>query len=141
MTVKHLFTQAAHGVSPEPAEQLELVMGGGAKGDQHEHRKTRALVIMSLSDINLLGLKPGDLREQVTLDLPELMSLKDGTTIKIGDVDIRIDGDCDPCVHIGELLGVQDREAFRESLLGHRGKLATVLTGGIIAIGDKTELV
>ena len=69
------------------------------------------------------------------------MSLKDGTTIKIGDVDIRIDGDCDPCVHIGELLGIQDREAFRESLVGHRGKLATVLTGGIIANGDIKEIV
>jgi|TARA_B110001454_G_scaffold193838_1_gene194968 MOSC domain-containing protein YiiM len=140
MTVKHLFTQPAHGVSPEPAEQLELVMGGGAKGDQHEHRKTRALVIMSLSDVNLLGLKPGDLREQITLDLPELMSLKDGTLIKIGGVEIRIDGDCDPCVHIGELLGIEDREAFRNNLLGHRGKLATVLNSGIIAISDKTEL-
>ena len=141
MTVKHLFTQAAHGVSPEPAQQLELVVGGGAKGDQHEHRKTRSLVIMSLFDINKLGLNPGDLREQVTLDLPELMSLKDGTTIKIGTVDIRIDGDCDPCVHIGELLGVQDREAFRQSLLGHRGKLATVLNAGIITIGDKTQII
>lgn len=140
MTVKHLFTQAAHGVSPEPAEQLELVMGGGAKGDQHEHRKTRALVLMSLFDIEQLGLNPGDLREQITLDLPELMSLEDGTTVKIGEVDIRIDGNCDPCVHIGELLGVQNREAFRESLVGHRGKLGTVLNSGTIAIGDKAEV-
>ena len=68
------------------------------------------------------------------------MSLEDGTTVKIGEVDIRIDGNCDPCVHIGELLGVQDREAFRESLVGHRGKLGTVLNSGTIAIGDKAEV-
>ena len=140
MTVKHLFTQTAHGTPPTPSVKLELVMGGGAKGDQHEHRKTRALVLVSMFDIDQIGLNPGDLREQITLDLPELMSLKDGTTIKIGVVEVRVDGDCDPCTHIGELLGVEDREAFRKSLLGHRGKLATVLNGGIVAIGDKTEI-
>jgi MOSC domain-containing protein YiiM len=91
-------------------------------------------------DIDRLGLNPGDLREQITLDLPELMSLTNGTTLKIGAVEIRINGDCDPCVHIGELLDVEDREAFRKSLLGHRGKLATVLSGGIVDIGDKTEI-
>ena len=140
MTVKHLFTQTAHGTPPKPSEKLQLVMGGGAKGDQHEHRETRALVLTSMFDIERLGLNPGDLREQITLELPELMSLKDGTTIKIGAVEVRIDGDCDPCTHIGELLGVEDREAFRKSLLGYRGKLATVLNGGIVAIGDKTEI-
>ena len=140
MTVKHLFTQTAHGTPPKPSDKLELVTGGGAKGDQHEHRKTRALVLMSMFDIDQLGLNPGDLREQITLDLPELMSLNDGTILKIGAVEIRVDGDCDPCIHIGELLGVEDREAFQKSLLGHRGKLATVLNGGIVAVGDETKI-
>ncbi len=140
MTVTHLFIQTAHGTPPKPSDKLELITGGGAKGDQHEHRKTRALVLMSMFDIDRLGLNPGDLREQITLDLPELMSLTNGTTLKIGAVEIRINGDCDPCAHIGELLDVEDREAFRKSLLGHRGKLATVLNGGIVDIGDKTEI-
>jgi MOSC domain-containing protein YiiM len=139
MTVLALFTQKQPGSKPDPQHEVVLIKGGGIQSDIHEHRKTRSVVLMSTADLNQLGLNPGDLREQITVDTENLMGLEAGTQIDINGNILEIDGDCEPCTHIGELLGVEDREAFRQTLLGHRGKLARVIhTNGSakISIGD-----
>ncbi len=51
-------------------------------------------------------------------------------------------GPCEPCTHIGEMLGLADREAFRESLVGRRGALCTVVAvDGPARVGDAVEVV
>ena len=61
--------------------------------------------------------------------------------LRIGGVTLRVNGPCEPCTHIGELLGVPDREAFRVSLLGRRGALCTVsAVTGAIRVGDPVEV-
>ena len=130
-----------HGTPIPVAEAIGRV-GGGIEGDVHAHRETRAVLVVDRSALDALGLKPGDLREEITTDgLPGVTNLPVDTELRIGAATLRVNGPCEPCTHIGELLGVPDPEAFRQSLLGRRGALCTVVTvTAPIHVGDPVEV-
>jgi MOSC domain-containing protein YiiM len=123
------------------------VPGRGLEGDLHGKTREdgkRQVLLMDTETLDALGLSPGDLRDQVTLDLPGLQRLPPGTLLRVGEVELELTGPCEPCTHIGELLGKENREVFRQSLVGRRGVLARVVavTGeGRIRVGDLIELV
>jgi MOSC domain-containing protein YiiM len=128
---------------------LEAVALPGRGLDEDLHGKTREdgkrqVLLMDTETLDALGLSPGDLRDQLTLELPGLQRLPAGTVLQVGEARLELTGPCEPCTHIGELLGKEDREAFRGSLVGRRGVLARVVavTGeGRIRVGDLAELV
>jgi MOSC domain-containing protein YiiM len=98
---------------------------------------------MHAGDVQDLGIRPGDLREQITVDLPGLMRLAPGTRLRVGPAVLEITKECVGCTHIGEHVGVQDVEAFRLSLEGRRGMLASVREvedGQPIRVGDHVEV-
>jgi MOSC domain-containing protein YiiM len=130
-----------HG-TPTPVADVIGRVGGGLEGDMHAHRTSRAVLVIDRATLDALGLAPGDLREQITtLGLPDVTNLPVDTELRIGGVTLRVRGPCEPCTHIGELLGVPDREAFRQSLLGRRGALCTVTAvSGPIRVGDGVEV-
>jgi MOSC domain-containing protein YiiM len=129
--------------APRFVEEAMPIPGGGLEGDWHRKRSVRALLLMDAGDLRDLGLSPGDLREQITLDLPGLMELKEGSRLRVGPAVIEITKPCEPCTHIGEHVGVDDVEAFRDHLLGRRGMLAMVVEADsdAIRIGDPVEVV
>lgn len=100
----------------------------------------RAVLMASIFDLRHLGLEPGDLREQMTVDLPSLMSLRPGERLRIGETVLESTGPCEPCTHIGSLLGADDVEKFRESLRGRRGMLCRVVADGTVRVGDSVEV-
>jgi MOSC domain-containing protein YiiM len=128
---------------PRFVQEAQPRQGGGLEGDWHGKHQRRALLLMDAGDLKDLGLSPGDLREQITLDLPGLMDLRSGTRLRIGDAVIEITKECAPCTHIGEHVGVDDVEAFRDHLQGRRGMLGMVVEaeGDPIRIGDPVEVV
>jgi MOSC domain-containing protein YiiM len=130
-----------HG-APTPVAELVGRVGGGLEGDVHAHRSSRAVLVIDRATLDALRLASGDLREEVTtLGLPDVSNLPVDSELRIGGVTLRINGPCEPCTHIGELLGVPDREAFRRSLLGRRGALCTVsAVSGPIRVGDPVEI-
>ena len=130
-----------HGV-PMPVSEVVGRVGGGLEGDVHAHRSSRAVLVVDRSTLDALRLAPGDLREEITIQgLPDVTNLPVDSELRIGGVTLRVNGPCEPCLHIGELLRVPDREAFRESLLGRRGALCTVsAVSGPIRIGDPVEV-
>lgn len=142
-----LFLQAAHGERPRAVAQATALLGRGLEGDLHGKRLSgdpRQVLLVDAGDLALLGLKPGDLREQIVVDLPGLMALPLGARLEVGEVVLEIGGECEPCTHIGELLGRPDRSAFRRDLVGHRGMLVRVVQlhgGGRIAVGDPVRVV
>jgi MOSC domain-containing protein YiiM len=113
----------------------------GLDGDRHAGRQDgkRQVLLTDAGDLRDMGLRPGDLREQVTLELPGLMSLGPGTLLRVGRAVLELTGACEPCTHIGEHVGVEDREAFRQRLVGRRGMLARVSEPGPIRVGDPVE--
>jgi MOSC domain-containing protein YiiM len=130
-----------HGAPMLVAEVVGRV-GGGLDGDIHAQRTSRAVLVVDRATLDALGLAPGDLREEITIEgLPDVTNIPLDGELRIGGVTLRINGPCEPCTHIGELLGVPDREEFRLSLLGRRGALCTVsAVSGPIRVGDAVEL-
>ena len=130
-----------HGTPTRVGEVVGRV-GGGLEGDAHAHRTSRAVLVVDRATLDALGLVPGDLREEITIEgLLDVTNLPVDTELRIGGVTLRVDGPCEPCTHIGELLGVPDREEFRLSLVGRRGALCTVsAVSGPIGVGDPVEL-
>jgi MOSC domain-containing protein YiiM len=115
---------------------------GGLIGDSHELRRNRAVTLVDRSTLDDLGLQPGDLREQITVaGLPEITNLARGSRIVVGRLTLRINGVCEPCLHIGTTLRVDSPEAFRQALLGRRGAVATVVSSdGPAGVGDLVEV-
>lgn len=141
--IVHLQIQGAAGQTPRPLQTATALPGGGLQGDFHAQRESRQLLLVSTADLSRFALPPGGLREQITIDLPSLMALPDGARLRIGQADIELTQDCAPCEHIGELHGVDDRQAYQEALRGYRGKLARVAAvqgEGHIAVGDPVRL-
>jgi MOSC domain-containing protein YiiM len=136
----HIRTEK-HG-APMPVVEVVGRVGGGLEGDVHAHRATRAVLVIDRATLDALDLAPGDLREEITVEgLPDVTNLPVDTELRVGGVTLRVNGPCEPCTHIGELLGVPDREAFRQSLLGRRGALCTVsAASGPIQVGDPVEV-
>lgn len=130
-----------HGTPVAVSEAVGRV-GGGIEGDVHAHRASRAVLVIDRATLGALHLEPGDLREEITIEgLADVTNLPEDTELRIGGVTLRVNGPCEPCTHIGELLGVPDREEFRRSLVGRRGALCTVAAASApIRVGDRVEV-
>jgi MOSC domain-containing protein YiiM len=124
-------------------DAVVVAEGKGIDGDWHFHRGDRAVLLTDRGDLRDLELDPGDLREQITLDLEGLMFLPPGTQLRMGEVTLELTKVCAPCTHIGEHVGVEDVEAFRDRLEGRRGMLARVASvegDGRIRVGNPVEV-
>lgn len=123
-------------------EEVRGRIGGGLDGDSHARKRGRAVLVVDRTTLDALGLEPGDLREQITVHgLPHVTGLPRGARLRVGALTLEVNGPCEPCTHIGEMLEVEDREAFREMLTGRRGALCTVVAAeGPARRGDAVEL-
>jgi MOSC domain-containing protein YiiM len=130
-----------HGKPMRPVAQANARVGGGIEGDTHAHREKRAVTIVDRSTHDAVGVKPGDLREQITVEgMPALGSLSVGTLLRIGAITLRVNGPCDPCTHIGEMNGADPQE-FQASLEGRRGLVCTVVSAdGPVRMGDEVSV-
>lgn len=125
-----------------PVAEVVGRVGGGLLGDVHAARTKRAVLVVDRSTLDALGLRPGDLREQVTVEgLPGVTALAPETVLRIGGITLRVNGPCEPCTHIGGLLGVDDVEAFRIALEGRRGAVCTVVAAErATRVGDAVDV-
>ena len=131
-----------HGKPMRPAAEVQARVGGGIEGDSHVSRKRRAVTVVDISAHESVGVKPGDLREQITVaGLPKLGELAEGTLLRIGAITLRVNGPCDPCTHIGEMNGVVDPSEFQSMLEGRRGLVCNVAAAdGPVRVGDEVSV-
>ena len=131
-----------HGLPMRPVAEAVARVGGGIEGDSHVHRSKRAVTIVDRSTHDAVGVQPGDLREQITVEgLPALGSLAEGTLLRIGAITLRVNGACDPCTHIGEMNGIVDPDAFQSMLEGRRGLVCNVVSAeGPVRVGDTVSV-
>jgi MOSC domain-containing protein YiiM len=139
--VVSLQLHVGHGRPMKPVAEAPVRVGGGIEGDSHAHRAKRAVTVVDRSTHDAVGVKPGDLREQITVEgLPSLGSLAEGTQLRIGGITLRVNGPCDPCEHIGE-INDRDPQEFRALLDGRRGLVCNVVAAnGPVRVGDEVSV-
>lgn len=129
-------------MSPDPVPWVRARVGSGLDGDVHGRARPgsrRQVLLVDASTLAALDLRPGDLREQITVDLPGLDALAPGGRLRVGQAVLELTGPREPCTHIGVLLGVPDPRRFQQRLAGMRGQLAMVVAAdgeGLIRVDD-----
>ncbi len=119
-----------------PVNHLEAVGGKGFVGDRCFGWKIRQALLISTTDLAEFGYVPGELREQIAVDIPSLQTLPVGTRMRVGTVTLQLESDCEPCGNMARRLG-EDPKAFMSKTDGRRGMLAKVLSDGEINTGDE----
>ena len=113
-------------------DQVEAVAETGLDGDRHAKRGSRRQVLLMEEQVlDRLGLKPGEVREQVTVRDLELDALADGARIRIGGALVEVAAPCDPCARMDEI-----RPGLQEALTGRRGRFVRVIEAGTFSVGD-----
>lgn len=142
-TVLSLQILTHHGERPRAVPDVRALPGHGLEGDIHGKSRSgsgRQVLIVDRTTLDAFGLRPGDLREQITVAFAALETLPAGTLLQAGEVTLELTGPCEPCTHIGGLNGVVDPIAFQKALDGRRGQLARVIGvegEGRIRVGDR----
>jgi MOSC domain-containing protein YiiM len=92
----------------------------------------RQVLVMDRETLAELGLKPGQIKENITTTGLDLSQTQEGQVFFIGDnVTMEIVGQCTPCSKMDAI-----RPGLQRILKGRRGMLAMVISGGPIRVGD-----
>ncbi len=111
-----------------------LLAGVGMDGDKHASAASKRQVLLAdKEDLEALELTAGTIKENVTVEGLDVMTLEAGTRIRLGNnAVLEINKVCEPCFRMDEI-----REGLRLELEGRRGMMTTVVAGGSIQVGDQ----
>ncbi len=91
---------------------------------------------MDVETLNKLDLKPGEIKENLTVRGLDFSKLSIGQELHAGEAVLRITIPCDPCPRMEEI-----REGLEDVLRGQRGWLCRVIVAGKIRKGDRIEII
>ena len=136
-----LHVTPAHRAPVENLEEARFVAGYGIEGDRHSSdrpgRQDYQVLMVDVETLAELGLKPGDVREQVTTSGFDVGSLEPGQEVSLGsEVVVRVSRPATPCARMDEMRG-----GLQRKLQGRRGQLASIVTGGTVRVGDEVRMV
>ena len=121
----------------QTVEHAETTVNLGLNGDRHAlPDSSRQILLMEKEVLDLLGLVPAQVKENITTTGISLMALRHNDRLKIGDdVMLEITKECAPCGRMEEI-----RPGLLRELAGRRGMLARVVHGGNIRRNDHIVL-
>jgi MOSC domain-containing protein YiiM len=120
----------------EPRERVRAIESLGFEGCAHANPPRREVLFASKEHLDSVGVEPGAIRENVTVEGVDVHSWPVGQRVRVGDALFEITMVCDPCHRMDEL-----RSGLRALLEDRRGMLAHVVEGGEVALGDEIVLV
>jgi MOSC domain-containing protein YiiM len=120
----------------EPRERARAIESQGLEGCAHANPPRREVLFASKHHLDAVGVEPGAIRENITVDGADVQAWPIGQRVRIGEALFEITMVCDPCHRMDEL-----RSGLRTLLEDRRGMLAHVVEGGEIALGDEIQLV
>lgn len=138
-----LTTAPSYGADLVSHDAITLIDGesGGIEGDRHIGQR-RAVTVVCTGELAKAAAEHGvDLidgvatRRNIVVDLDELPRTH-GTRFTIGETELEVWRDCAPCNLMDEFFGDGAREALQQRC----GISATVVTGGVIRVGDSVQL-
>lgn len=111
----------------------ELETGIGLTGDKHASPTSQRQVLMADREVlDALGLAPGTIKENLTVEGLDVMGLSPGTRLRLGArAVLEITSVCEPCFRMDEI-----QPGLRARLAGRRGMNTRVIEGGAITVGD-----
>jgi MOSC domain-containing protein YiiM len=123
-----------------PADRVHMEPFKGIVGDQKGGSTKRQLNVMLAETLAELGAEgfqvaPGQMGEQIVVAGLEPSALTEGTQLKLGAAVIEIGITRTGCARFEMIQGKP-----RDTAKGRLGSLATVVTGGEVAIGDAVEV-
>ena len=118
-----------------PRDRVLAIAGHGLEGCAHANPPRREVLLASKEHLDSLGVEPGAVRENVTVEGADVQAWPVGQRVQVGEALLEITMVCDPCHRMDEL-----RPGLRAEIDGRRGVLAHVVDGGEIALGDAVEL-
>jgi MOSC domain-containing protein YiiM len=131
-TVVALFLCKASRAPLVSVDQVEAIENTGLEGDRHAKRDSRRQVLLMEEEIlDRLDLKPGDVREQVTVRDLGLDALEDGARIRVGGALLEVGAPCQPCERMDQI-----RAGLKDALVGRRGRFVSVVEAGSFSVGD-----
>lgn len=121
----------------ERVSSATLVTGVGLDGDKHANPASRRQVLLADKEaLDAVGVIPGTIKENVTVEGVDVMCLPVGTRLRLGGrAIVEITAVCEPCFRMDEI-----REGLRAELQGRRGMISVVVEGGAIRVGDPITL-
>jgi MOSC domain-containing protein YiiM len=119
----------------EPRERVLATESQGLEGCAHANPPRREVLFASKEHLDTVGVEPGAIRENVTVEGADVQAWPIGQRVKVGGALFEITMVCDPCQRMDDL-----RSGLRAEIDGRRGMLAHVVEGGEIALGDQVEL-
>jgi MOSC domain-containing protein YiiM len=111
----------------------KLVEGLGIEGDKHASAASKRQVLLADKEaLDAVGVLPGTIKENVTVEGVDVMGLPEGTRVHLGrSAVVEITEICEPCFRMDEI-----REGLKQELDGRRGMVSRVVQGGTISVGD-----
>jgi MOSC domain-containing protein YiiM len=116
-------------------ERLRAIAGQGMEGCAHANPPRREVLFASLEHLESVGVEPGDIRENLTVEGADVQQWPVGQRIRAGEAVFEITMVCDPCQRMDDL-----RQGLRAELDDKRGMLARVVESGEVAVGDEIKL-
>jgi MOSC domain-containing protein YiiM len=136
-TVVGLFVSPERGSGrSEARERVLAVESHGLEGCAHANPPRREVLLVSKEHLDAVGIQPGAVRENVTVEGADVQQWPVGQQVQVGGALFEVTMVCDPCHKMDQL-----RSGLRAAIDGKRGMLARVVEGGEIALGDAVELV
>jgi MOSC domain-containing protein YiiM len=116
---------------PEVAAARELGFEGCA---HHQAGGKRQVLLVDRETLDALELSPGMIRENITTERLNVNGLKEGESLRVGEVLLEVTMACTPCGQMEDL-----RPGLRKEIRGRRGMLCRIVKSGIIRPGDGIE--
>ena len=120
-----------------PVETAMLITGLGLEGDKHASEASyRQVLLADQEALDAVGVAPGTIKENITVEGLNVMLLPAGSRIRLGNTAIlEITKVCEPCFRMDEI-----RMGLKDELIGRRGMVSRVIQGGRINLGDVISL-
>ena len=118
-------------------DNATLITGVGLDGDKHAVATSNRQVLLADQEaLDEVGVGPGTIKENLTVEGLHVMGLPVGTRIRLGrSAVLEITNVCEPCFRMDEI-----RMGLKDELIGRRGMVARVIAGGTIGVGDPVAI-
>lgn len=133
--VQHIFRAPQKRLPMEELDEAQAVENSGIAGCSHSRSNSpRQVLLMDSETLELMDLRPGSIRENITTRGINVNGLAVGQRLRVGQAELEVSMVCAPCELMEKI-----RPGLRRELRGRRGMLCRVLTTGAIRRGDRIE--